>query len=160
MSRLIDADELIAAMKNKGQSLTVEQMNEEIERILKKGCIGCAYFGRAADAPEAVESGCMWSIYKDADESEEPPCTEKVNLEISLDELREILSRDCEYAATQDVVHQSFYEAMEELGGTGDWDEMAAEDLEGQMCELQSLFEMFYDKMLEKILNCIESYME
>lgn len=79
---------------------------------------------------------------------------------IDFDDLKEGLSRGCEYAGTQEVVHESFLESMEELGGTGDWDEMAAEDLEGQMCVLQSLFETFYDKTVEKILNYIESYEE
>ena len=37
---------------------------------------------------------------------------------------------------------------------------MAAEDLEGQMCVLQSLFETFYDRTVEKILNYIGSYEE
>ena len=84
----------------------------------------------------------------------------KIVLEITIEDLREELSRGCEYAATQEMVHQSFYEAMEELGGVGDWDEIAAEDLEGQMCVLQSLFEIFYDKTVEKILNYIGSYEE
>lgn len=79
---------------------------------------------------------------------------------IDFDDLKEWLSRGCEYAGTQEVVHESFLESMEELGGTGDWDEVAAEDLEGQMCVLQSLFETFYDKTVEKILNYIESYEE
>lgn len=85
---------------------------------------------------------------------------EKMVLGIGIDTLREELSRGCDYAGTQEVVHQSFYEAMEELGGIGDWDEMAAEDIEGKMCVLQSLFEIFYDKTVEKILNYIESYRE
>lgn len=85
---------------------------------------------------------------------------EKVTIGISIETLREELSRGCDYAATQEMVHVSFMEAMEELGGVGDWDEMAAEDLEGQMCVLQSLFEIYYDKIVEKILNYIESYVE
>lgn len=83
-----------------------------------------------------------------------------MNPGVSIEELREELSRGCEYAGTQEVVHQNFLETMEELGGIGDWDEMAAEDLEGKMCVLQSLFEIFYDKTVEKILNYIESYEE
>ena len=89
-----------------------------------------------------------------------PTCKRKTVLGTTIEDLREELSRGCEYAATQEVVHQSFYEAMEELGGIGDWDEIAAEDLEGQMCVLQSLFETFYDKTVEKILKYIESYEE
>ena len=34
---------------------------------------------------------------------------------------------------------------------------MATEDLEGQMCVLQSLFEEFYDRLIEKVLNFIET---
>jgi hypothetical protein len=88
------------------------------------------------------------------------PYEKRMTLGIDVDGLREELSRGCEYAATQEVVHSNFLEAMQELGGVGDWDEMAAEDLEGQMCILQSLFESFYDKTVEKILNYIESYKE
>ena len=135
MKRLIDADELMRAMKerdedcgepknavDKGYSLAVEHMNEEIKRISNK--------------------------------------KRKTVLGTTIEDLREELSRGCEYSATKDMVHMSFYEAMEEFGGTGDWDEMAAEDLEGQMCVLQPLFEAFYDKTAEKILNHIESYKE
>ncbi|MGN0338631.1 MAG: hypothetical protein ACI4EE_14150 [Lachnospiraceae bacterium] len=75
----------------------------------------------------------------------------------TLESLREELSRGCEYMGTQEVVHETFLESMEELGGLGDWDEVAAEDLEGQMCVLQSLFETFYDKMIEKVLNVIST---
>lgn len=85
---------------------------------------------------------------------------EKVTIGIGIETLREELSRGCDYAASQEMAHESFMEAMEELGGVGDWDEMAAEDLEGQMCVLQSLFEIYYDKIIEKILNYIESYVE
>ena len=126
-----------------------------------KKCEECYYYGKAADAPETVEEECMW--LPSEEDGECRPCEDgnkKTVLGISLEDLREELSRGCEYAATQEVVHQSFYEAMEELGGTGDWDEMAAEDLEGQMCVLQALFETFYDKTVEKILNYIGSYEE
>ena len=75
----------------------------------------------------------------------------------TMENLREGLSRGCEYTGTQEVVHETFLEALEELGGVGDWDEMAAEDLEGQMCVIQSLIEEFYDRMIEKVLNFIES---
>lgn len=75
----------------------------------------------------------------------------------TIENLREELSRGCDYMGTQEVVHETFLESIEELGGVGDWDEMAAEDLEGQMCVLQSLFEIFYDKTVEKILNVLES---
>ena len=173
MKRTIDADELIRAMKDrdedcgdpknaidKGYSLAVKHMNQEIKSILNEKCKNCECFGRPGDAPETVEKDCMWEWYKEDDESYIPPCKRKTVLGTTIEDLREELSRGCEYAATQEVVHQSFYEAMEELGGTGDWDEMAAEDLEGQMCVLQSLFETFYDKTVEKILNYIGSYEE
>ena len=75
----------------------------------------------------------------------------------TMENLREGLSRGCEFTGTQEMVHETFLEALEELGGVGDWDEMAAEDLEGQMCVLQSLFEEFYDRLIEKVLNFIET---
>ena len=75
----------------------------------------------------------------------------------TMENLREALDRGCEYAGTQQTVHQTFLEALEALGGTGDWYEMAAEDLEGQMCVLQSLFEEFYDRVIEEVLNFIET---
>ena len=126
-----------------------------------KKCEECYYYGKAADEPETVEEECMW--LPSEEDGECRSCEDgnkKTVLRISLEDLREVLSRGCEYAATQEMVHTSFYEAMEELGGVGDWDEMAAEDLEGQMCVLQSLFEIFYDKTVEKILNYIGSYEE
>lgn len=119
----------------------------------------CHYSGKVADTPETVEEECIF-VPSEEDGDEPPYTNKKMILGIDIDGLREELSRGCEHAGTQEVVHQSFYEAMEELGGTGDWDEMAAEDLEGQMCVLQSLFEIFYDKTVEKILNYIESYKE
>lgn len=104
---------------------------------------------------------CTYAKVTDEEEEDELMYTnKKMILGIDIDGLREELSRGCDYAATQEVVHESFMESMEELGGIGDWDEMAAEDLEGKMCVLQSLFELFYDKTVEKILNYIESYEE
>lgn len=124
-----------------------------------KKCEECYYYGKAADAPETKEEECMF-IPSEEDGDELPCINKKMTIGIDIEGLREELSRGCEYSGTQEVVHQSFYEAMEELGGIGDWDEMAAEDIEGQMCVLQSLFETFYDKTVEKILNYIESYKE
>lgn len=124
-------------------------------------CERCYYYGKAADAPETVEEECMW--IPSEEDGYNRPCEagcEKTVIGISIERLREELSRGCEYSATQDIVHCSFLETMEELGGIGDWDEMAAEDIEGQMCVLQSLFEKFYDKTVEKIVNYIESYKE
>lgn len=75
----------------------------------------------------------------------------------TLEEIEDILSRGCNYADTQEVVHATFLETLDELGGVGDWDEMAVEDLEGQMCVLQSLFELFYDKTIEKVMNILRT---
>lgn len=75
----------------------------------------------------------------------------------TLEEIEDILSRGCDYADTQEVVHQSFYEAMEELGGLGDWDEMSAKDLNDNDIVLQDLFESFYDKTIEKVMNVLRT---
>lgn len=75
----------------------------------------------------------------------------------TLEEIEEILNRGCDYAATQEVVHESFLEAMEELGGIGDWDEMAAKDLCDNDIVLQSLFETFYDKTIVKVMNVLRT---
>lgn len=75
----------------------------------------------------------------------------------TLEEIEEILDRGCDYADTQEVVHNTFLETLNELGGVGDWDEMAAEDLEGQMCVLQEMFEMFYDKTIENVMNILRT---
>lgn len=74
--------------------------------------------------------------------------------------LREELSRGCDYSGTQEEVHDSFLQAIEQLGSEGDWDEMDTEDLTGQKIVLQSLFEAFYDITIEKVMNYIESYKE
>ena len=75
----------------------------------------------------------------------------------TLEEIEDILSRGCDYGDTQEVVHNTFLETLNELGGVGDWDEMAAEDLEGQMCVLKSLFELFYDKTIENVMNILRT---
>ena len=141
----VDKDCLWSMCKEEGESDIPPC--EEDELIYPEHC------GEDADCSECeherADGGCDITDGK-----------EMSHLGISIENLREELSRGCEYAGTQDVVHQSFYEAMEELGGIGDWDEMATEDLEGQMYVLQSLFEIFYDKTVEKILNYIESYKE
>lgn len=90
MKRTIDADELIREMKDrdedcaepknafdKGYSLAVEHMNEEIKRMLREKCDGCEYFGRPEDAPETTEKDCMWECCKEDDESHIPPCKRK-----------------------------------------------------------------------------------
>ncbi|MCI7129621.1 MAG: hypothetical protein MSA09_03485 [Lachnospiraceae bacterium] len=77
--------------------------------------------------------------------------------EKTLEEIEEILDRGCEYADTQEVVHETFLATIDELGGVGDWDEMAAEDLEGNMCVLQEMFEMFYDKTIENVMNILRT---
>lgn len=75
----------------------------------------------------------------------------------TLEELRDILNRGCDYADTQEVVHETFRESLEELGGFGDWDEMAAQDLNDRDIVLQDLFETFYDKTIEKVMNVLET---
>ncbi len=74
-----------------------------------------------------------------------------------IDEIEEILSRGCEYAGTQEEVHESFLEALGELGGEGDWDELSTLDLNDKEIVLQDLFEAFYDKTVEKVMNIIET---
>ena len=75
----------------------------------------------------------------------------------TIEELDEILSRGCDYAATQEVVHETFAESLEELGGCGDWDEMTTTDMNDNDVVLQDLFEMFYDKMIEKVMNILKT---
>lgn len=70
---------------------------------------------------------------------------------------REELSRGCEYAGTAEVVHDTFLESMEEIGAQGDWDELSITDLNDNHISVQDLFETFYDKMVEKVLNYIET---
>ncbi len=75
----------------------------------------------------------------------------------TIEKLEEELSRGCEYMGTQEEVHNTFLESMEELGGTGDWDEMSAMDLNDNEVVLQELFETFYDKMIEKVINVLKT---
>lgn len=75
----------------------------------------------------------------------------------AVEEVEEILSRGCEYADTQEVVHESFLEVLGELGGEGDWDEMSTLDLNDKEIILQDLFEAFYDKTIEKVMNVIKT---
>lgn len=75
----------------------------------------------------------------------------------TIEELQDIFSRGCDYAGTQEVVHETFTESLKSLGGFGDWDEMSTEDLEDNEIVLQELFEKFYDNMIEKVLNVIKT---
>ena len=75
----------------------------------------------------------------------------------AIEEIEEILSRGCEYADTQEVVHESFIDALKGLGGLGDWDEMSTTDLNDNEIVLQDLFEAFYDKTIEKVMNIIKT---
>lgn len=74
-----------------------------------------------------------------------------------IESLRDGLSRGCDYSGTQEVVHDTFFEAMEEIGAQGDWDELSITDLNDNDVSVQDLFETFYDKMIEKVLNYIET---
>lgn len=38
----------------------LERLFEAVETETEYKCIGCHYFGRAADAPETVPNDCMW----------------------------------------------------------------------------------------------------
>lgn len=75
----------------------------------------------------------------------------------TLEEIEEILDRGCEYADTQEIVHSRFIEAVEELGGIGDWDEMATTDLNDNTIVLQDLLELFYDKTIEGVMNILRT---
>lgn len=75
----------------------------------------------------------------------------------TIEELEEALSRGCDYTDTQEMIHETFIESIEELGGEGDWDEMSATDLNDNEVVLQDLFETFYDKMIEKVMNMLKT---
>ncbi|SHN05878.1 hypothetical protein SAMN02746066_04651 [Anaerosporobacter mobilis DSM 15930] len=75
----------------------------------------------------------------------------------TLEEIGDILSRGCEYANTQEVVHETFNESIEKIGGLGDWDEMSSTDLNDKEIVLQDLFETFYDNMIEKVMNVLKT---
>lgn len=75
----------------------------------------------------------------------------------TIEEIREFCDRGCDYAGTQEFVHDVFCKAFEENGGIGDWDELQVYDLEENPITLQDLFESFYDKILDGILNVIET---
>lgn len=72
---------------------------------------------------------------------------------INLEEFEEGISRGCDYAGTQEVVHDTFLECLNELGCVGDWDEMSTIDLNGREIVLQDLMERFYDKVARNIVN-------
>ncbi len=72
---------------------------------------------------------------------------------IDFNELREGISRGCDYAGTQEVVHEAFLECIHDIGCEGDWDEMTAIDLNDKEIVLQDLMERFYDKVARNIVN-------
>ena len=78
MKRLIDADELMRAMKerdedcrepknavDKGYSLAVERMNEEIKRISNKKCENCECFGRESYVPPCKRKTVLGTTIED-----------------------------------------------------------------------------------------------
>lgn len=82
----------------------------------------------------------------------------KISQEI-MDNLREFLSRGCEYSGTQDIVYSIAYEALEaagcELCGS---EETAIVDWNGkEICTVDKFTNIFWDKAVEKILNVLET---
>lgn len=75
-----------------------------------------------------------------------------------MEELREFLSRDCEYAGTQEIVNDIVTETLKEIGTEYPYgDEIGLFDGDNHFSTVEEFANIFWDKAIEKILNVVET---
>lgn len=75
-----------------------------------------------------------------------------------VDELREFLSRGCEYSGTQETINDWTSEVMKELGSKCAYiDEIELLDIDGKYYSLEDFVNLFWDKAVKGILNVIKT---
>lgn len=79
--------------------------------------------------------------------------------EKDIEELRETCAYNCEYSGTRDAVSVIVSETLKEIAGYGLFeDDITLVDWDGEeICELEDFIEAFWDKVVEKILNVVET---
>lgn len=76
----------------------------------------------------------------------------------TINNLKEFLSRGCEYAGTQEIVDGLVSETLKEIGSAylcGD--EISLFDGDDQFSTVDEFANIFWDKAVEKILNVLET---
>jgi hypothetical protein len=73
-----------------------------------------------------------------------------------IDNLREFMDRDCEYAGTQDVVNDITTEILSDLGSRYPYsDEIGLIDADGEFNTIDNFANMFWDRAVIAFLNVL-----
>lgn len=76
----------------------------------------------------------------------------------TISNLREFMSRGCEYSGTQEIVDDLVHEVLTELGTVCPYgDEISLFDGDDQFSSVEDFANIFWDKAIEKILNVLET---
>lgn len=73
----------------------------------------------------------------------------------TIENLREFLSRDCEYAATQEMVFDITTEVLRGLKSESYGDEIVLVDEDGEFSTVEEFADMFWDVAVKYILNVL-----
>ena len=76
----------------------------------------------------------------------------------TIDNLREFLDRGCDYAGTQEELHDMVTEIMDKMGAPAPncWDELyIKDDTNLVICVLEDFAEAFWDAAVERFLNVL-----
>lgn len=78
--------------------------------------------------------------------------------EETIENLREFMSRGCDYAGTQEVVNDLVYETLKELGTEYPYgDEISLFDGDDQFSSVEEFANLFWDKAVGCILNVLQT---
>ena len=75
----------------------------------------------------------------------------------TINNLREFLSRGCEYTGTQEQVDEITTEILRVLKSKSYGDEVALVDDDGEFSTVEEFANMFWDIAVERILNVLET---
>ena len=74
----------------------------------------------------------------------------------TIDNLKEFMSRGCDYAGTQEVVNDLVHKVLKEIGTEYPYgDEISLFDGDDQFSSVEEFANLFWDKAIECILNVI-----
>ena len=76
----------------------------------------------------------------------------------TIDNIREIMSRGCDYVGTQEVVNDLVTETLKELGSNYPYgDEIGLIDADGEFSTVSEFANTFWDKAVVSFLNVLET---
>lgn len=76
----------------------------------------------------------------------------------TINNLREFMSRGCEYSGTQEIVDDLVHTTLKEIGTEYPYgDEITLFDGDDQFSSVEEFANLFWDKAVEKILNVLET---